>query len=143
MNSRFCFLIDDDEDDREIFAMALKKAKAEFICTMAHNGKEAITKAQEGDFVPSYIFVDLNMPSVSGRDVVKAFNTIDRFKNVATIVYTTSSSEKDISELKEMGVTHYLVKPTSFSVLVDILSNLFAHKEMPFFLGEAVAQKSN
>jgi len=143
MSSRFCFLIDDDEDDREIFAMALKKAKAEFVCTMARNGKEAITKAHEGDFVPSYIFVDLNMPMVSGRDVVEAFKNIDRFKNVSIIVYTTSSLEKDITELKEMGVTHYLVKPTSFSALVGILSNLFAHKEMPFFLGEALPAKPN
>jgi CheY-like chemotaxis protein len=134
MSLRSCFLIDDDEDDREIFELALKKAKADFVCSMAKNGKEAIAKAQVGDFVPGFIFVDLNMPLVSGREVVAAFKQIDRFANVPIIVYTTSSAEKDIADIKALGASHYMVKPPSFASLVTVLNDLFAQKELPFLL---------
>ncbi|MCO6147475.1 response regulator [Flavobacterium sp. NRK1] len=134
MSLRSCFLIDDDEDDREIFALALKKAKAEFVCTMAKNGKEALLHASKGDFVPGYIFVDLNMPMISGRECVAELKKIDRLADVPVIVYTTSSFDKDIEDLKKMGVNHYLVKPRSFSALATILKTLFTKKELPFLL---------
>ncbi len=134
MSLRSCFLIDDDEDDREIFALALKKAKADFVCTMAKNGKEAITHVHEGDFVPGYIFVDLNMPMVSGRECLAELKKVDRLANVPIIVYTTSSFHKDVEELKNLGATHYLVKPSSFSALTAMLTDLFTKKELPFFL---------
>jgi len=138
MGLRSCFLIDDDEDDREIFTMALKKAEADFVCTMAKNGREAIDKALAGDFVPGYIFVDLNMPLVSGKECVRAFKKIERFKDVPIIVYTTSSFSKDIREVRDLGAAHYLVKPTRFSELVHILIELFNEKNLPFFLTSGV-----
>jgi len=138
MGSRSCFLVEDDEDDREIFTLALKKAEADFVCSTAKNGKEAIEKALSGDFVPGYIFVDLNMPLVSGRDCIRAFKKIERFKGVPIIAYTTSSFSKDIREMRDLGATHYLVKPTSFSALVHILTELFHEENLPFFLTSGV-----
>jgi len=136
MSAGSCFLIDDDEDDREIFAMALKKAHAGFVCAMAKNGKEAIAHVTEGDFIPGYIFVDLNMPLVSGRECVAAFKKVERFADVPIIVYTTSSFEKDVEDLKNLGATHYLVKPTSFTTLVTLLEKIFSEKDLPFFIYE-------
>lgn len=138
MGSCSCFLIDDDEDDREIFTLALKKAEADFVCSTARNGKEAIEKALAGNFVPNYIFIDLNMPLVSGRECLRALRKIERFKNVPMIVYTTSSFSKDIREVRDLGATHYLVKPTSFSALVHILTELFNEQNLPFFLTSGV-----
>lgn len=134
MSIRSCFLVDDDADDREIFAMALKKAHAEYVCDMAKNGKEAIEAIQNCDIVPGYIFVDLNMPQVSGRECVMAFKNIDRLENVPIIVYTTSSLTRDVDDIRNLGATHYLVKPTRFTALVALLEDLFAQKEMPFFI---------
>ena len=134
MSAGSCFLVDDDADDREIFALALKKANAGYVCDMAKNGREAIEAIQNCDKVPGYIFVDLNMPLVSGRDCVTAFKNIPRLEKVPIIVYTTSSLTKDVEELKHLGATHYLVKPTRFTVLVAQLEELFTKKDMPFFI---------
>lgn len=135
MSLRSCFLIDDDEDDREIFAMALQKANADFVCKTAKNGKEALENVAKHDFVPGYIFVDLNMPMVSGRECVAALRKIDRLALVPVIVYTTSSFAKDIEDVKMLGASHYLIKPSSFSALVAALEKLFAAEgSLPFLL---------
>ena len=134
MSKGFCFLIDDDADDREIFAMALKKANAGYVCTMAKNGKEAIEAMNSCDKVPGYIFVDLNMPLVSGRDCVTAFKRLNHLENVSIIVYTTSSNQKDVDDVKNLGASHYLVKPTKFSALVALLEDIFTKSSLPFFI---------
>lgn len=134
MSISSCFLIDDDEDDREIFAMALKKAHGDFVCSTAKNAKEALTHVHKNDFVPHYIFVDLNMPMISGKECVAAFKKVDRLAGVPIIVYTTSAYNKDVEDIKNLGASHYLVKPTSFSTLVALLKNIFSGKEVPFYL---------
>lgn len=131
-----CFLIDDDADDREIFALALRKAQADLVCTTAANGREAIIQIREGDTVPAYIFVDLNMPMISGKEVLAALKKIDRLKEVPIIAYTTSSLKKDVEDVKKLGAAHYLVKPTSFGALTSILTDIFNDKDLPFYIGD-------
>ncbi|PZR24394.1 MAG: response regulator [Flavobacterium psychrophilum] len=135
MSTGSCFLVDDDADDREIFALALKKAKADYVCDMAKDGNDAIEMMQNCDKVPGYIFVDLNMPMVTGRECIVAFKKIPRLADVPIIVYSTSSHEKDIADLKDLGADYYLVKPTKFSVLVSALEDIFAGKAVPFLIG--------
>jgi len=136
MSQRSCFLIDDDEDDREIFAMALKKANADFVCSMAKNGRDALDIVANSDFVPNYIFIDLNMPMVSGRDCLSALKKVKRFEGVPIIVYTTSSHSTDINDTKKLGADHYLVKPTSIVVLSQLLNDVFTKNDLPFLLTE-------
>ena len=131
-----CFLIDDDEDDREIFAMALKNANADYVCSMAKNGRDALDVVANSDFVPAYIFVDLNMPLVSGRECLVALKKVKRFAGVPVIVYTTSSHSKDIDDMLHLGADHYLIKPTSLTALVGLLTNIFTEKELPFLLSD-------
>lgn len=134
MSAGSCFLVDDDEDDREIFTLALKKAQAGYVCDMAKNGKEAIEAMQKCDVVPGYIFVDLNMPLISGRECIAAFNKIERLAEVPIIAYTTSSLSKDVEDVKNLGAAHYLVKPTKFTALVSLLEDLFTKEDMPFYI---------
>lgn len=136
MSQRSCFLIDDDEDDREIFAMALKKANADFVCSMAKNGRDALDLVANSDFVPNYIFVDLNMPLVSGRECLAGLKKVKRFAAVPIIVYTTSSHCKDIADTQNLGASHYLVKPTSIAELTRLLSTIFTTSSLPFLLSE-------
>ena len=115
--------------------MALQKANADFVCKTAKNGKEALENAAKHDFVPNYIFVDLNMPMVSGRECVVALRKIDRLAHVPIIVYTTSSFGKDIEDVKALGATHYLIKPSSFTALVAALEKIFATETiLPFLI---------
>lgn len=134
MSQRSCFLIDDDEDDREIFAMALKNANADYVCSMAKNGRDALDLVANSDFVPDYVFVDLNMPMVSGRECLTGLKKVKRFAAVPIIVYTTSSHSKDIEDMLNLGASHYLIKPTSLTELIRLLKDIFTKKDLPFLI---------
>ncbi|RWW99680.1 response regulator [Flavobacterium cerinum] len=133
MSIRSCFLIDDDDDDREIFALALENAHGVSRCIMAKNGVDAVKIVNEADFIPTYIFIDLNMPLMSGKECLLALKK-SRLSSVPVIVYTTSSNCKDVEETKKLGAAHYLVKPTSVTALTGILSDIFSGITLPYYL---------
>lgn len=135
MIKQACFLIDDDEDDREIFGIALEDAAPGFECITAKNGLEAMELLNTGNFMPSHIFVDLNMPYMSGIECLQAIKNIPALATVPVIMYTTSSHNKDIEESRALGASHYLIKPTSLTTLIELLSGIFKKTEQPYVLG--------
>jgi len=121
-----CFLIDDDEDDREIFSLALSTANSSSTYVTATNGEDALRILEEQpDFVPDFIFLDLNMPFMDGRSCLKELRKISKLRDVPIIMFTTSSYSKDIEDTLKLGASHYLIKPTSLNALVAILISFF------------------
>lgn len=136
MKQPICFLIDDDEDDREIFQMALNNANDAFRCVTARNGVDAIQLIrQEYEFMPDFVFLDLNMPYMSGKECLEAIKQNERFHSTPIIIYTTSSYRKDVEDTKILGASHFLVKPPGLGELTGILSGILDKKELPFFIG--------
>jgi DNA-binding response OmpR family regulator len=113
-----CFLIDDDEDDQEIFTLALNNIDEAISCVTANDGIDALNKLSLNDnFTPDFIFLDLNMVRMNGRECLVEIKKIQRLQQVPIIIYSTSSEQKDISETKELGATDYIVKPPSMTQL--------------------------
>lgn len=130
-----CFLIDDDEDDREIFSIALSETDHCNTCVTASNGEDALRILNtEPDFTPDYIFLDLNMPLMNGKTCLKELRKIDRLKDVPIIIFTTSSYARDIEDTLNLGASHYLVKPSSISSLTKILLSFFEGNRTEFQL---------
>ena len=128
-----CFLIDDDSDDREIFAIAAENTSASVITAI--NGVDALNKLNSDPaFIPDFIFLDLNMPYLSGIDCLAQIKQISHLNEVPVIVYTTSSYEKDAEKTKRLDAAHFLVKPTSLNILTSKLSSIFTRQDLPFYL---------
>jgi CheY-like chemotaxis protein len=133
-----CFLIDDDIDDREIFEMALKEIDDSHICITANNGIEAIEKLRNDvEFIPDFIFLDLNMPRMNGRQCLEEIKKIPHVRNVPVIIYSTSSEQRDMEETQKMGAAHFLTKPPSINTLSATLSQFFRQPETSFVLHHA------
>jgi CheY-like chemotaxis protein len=121
-----CFLIDDDVDDQEIFALALERVNTSIKCTMANDGIEALEKLRGNDTsVPQYIFLDLNMPRVNGKQCLAEIKKDSRLDHIPVIIYSTSSDPRDVDETKQLGATAFITKPSKISDLVKILSDFF------------------
>lgn len=120
-----CFLIDDDDDDQEIFSLALNTIDENISFVTANDGIEALNKLQiEGAFTPHFIFLDLNMVRMSGRECLREIKKIPHLKNIPVIIYSTSSEQKDITETMLLGATDYIVKPPSISILTKRLEQV-------------------
>ena len=113
-----CFLIDDDDDDQEIFTLALSNIDGAINCVTANDGIDALKKLTgDQSFVPDYIFLDLNMVRMNGRECLAEIKKIQRLQKVPVIIYSTSSEPRDISETKQLGASDYIVKPPSMTQL--------------------------
>lgn len=119
-----CLLIDDDEDDREIFCIALAEANPAVKCFTANDGVEALEILRDESFVPDYIFLDLNMPLMSGKECLVEIRKQNHLNDTSVIIYSTSASERDIHETSALGASGFITKPPAISVLIKKLEEV-------------------
>src|ERR1051325_7487517 len=91
-----CVLIDDDADDQDVFLLALEAVDKSIRCHIANDGVEALQMLSVGKgFSPDYIFLDLNMPRMNGKQCLGQIKKIDCLRNIPVIIYSTTADQKD------------------------------------------------
>jgi len=128
-NYRRIFLTDDDADDRDLFMDALKEIDNTIYCYHATNGESAL-KVLSGDILekPELIFLDVNMPKINGKGVLKTLKHSPELSNIPVIMYSTFFSPEDVKEITALGASHYLVKQTNFKDLCEALKGILTTK---------------
>ncbi len=124
---RVFFIADDDLDDQELFIAALKEIDSFCKCITATNGYEALQRLQEMKApFPDFIFLDLNMPRVDGRQLLAAIKKMRELQNIPVIIYSTSADQRDIDETMQLGATYFLQKPNRFEDLQNALQDVLS-----------------
>jgi CheY-like chemotaxis protein len=120
---RTCFLIDDDEDDQEIFSLALVNVSPSTRCVYANDGIYGLEKLkQDPHFTPGLIFIDINMPRMNGLECLKEIKKIDRLQNVPVYMFSTAADTSVINECKRLGATDFIRKSAAMSDLENALN---------------------
>lgn len=114
-------LIDDDEEDQEIFKTALSIISETVSCTSFSNAKEALNMLYGHELDPDVIFLDLNMPIMSGQEFLVEVKKSDSVKHIPVIIFSTTSNLATIQLTRELGAADFITKPHRFDALVDIL----------------------
>lgn len=125
-------MADDDPDDRLLTADALKEARLINDIRFVENGVELLDYLRrQGKFAapadaprPGLILLDLNMPRMDGRTVLKELKQDPDLRTIPVVVLTTSKDDEDVYRSYDLGVNSYIVKPVTFEALVDILQTL-------------------
>jgi CheY-like chemotaxis protein len=126
-----CFLVDDDTDDLEIFAMAVAETGQSITCMTANDGFDALRLLnQDETFIPDFIFLDLNMPRMSGKQCLVEIKKIKRLMHIPVVIYSTSARQRDIDDTLKLGAAHFFTKPPSIPALTKALSGLLARHEI-------------
>lgn len=113
--------IDDDSDDCELFMQALE-AVSPATYTAIHNPVEALQKLIKQEIKPDVIFLDLNMPIMSGIEFLIQIKKQEKLKEIPIIIFSTSQLDDIIHEAKEHGAFDFISKPNNFNDLKKILS---------------------
>lgn len=122
-------LVDDDEDDRQLFFEAAKEVDDAIECISASNGQDALIYLRDtANPLPDYIFLDLRMPGLSGRQCLLEIKKDARLQSVPVVVYTTSRDVKESIELKDLGATHFMSKPISPDDVYYLISFVLGEK---------------
>lgn len=118
------FMADDAPDDMCLFKDALLDLGINHDLTWFRDGELLLNNLNTTNFVPEMVFLDLNMPKMSGMDCLKEIRKSDKFKDVIVVIYSTSSDHYDIENSFDAGANHYLTKPNTYLKLKESLYQL-------------------
>ncbi|MFL9831746.1 response regulator [Flavobacterium sp. ARAG 55.4] len=113
--------IDDDFDDCDFFEQAVKTI-TDAAYTSIQNPIDALHKLINGEINPDLIFLDINMPCMSGKEVLSEIKKSEKIKDIPVIFLSTSSLYAEDAIIS--GARDYLVKPNSISELRKLLSKI-------------------
>lgn len=87
----------------------------------ASNGKDALAMLRVTPV--SMVFLDLNMPEMSGMEVVKAVRADAKLAHVPIIIVSSESTESRIEQMKADGVNGYIKKPFTPEQIGEVITN--------------------
>jgi CheY-like chemotaxis protein len=128
--ARECHLlhIDDDADDRELFALAFAKSGLDGVLHSVAGAADALLYLNQlgphiGAPRPRLIILDLSLPRLDGRELLELLRVNPRFKSIPVIVLTGSENYADMARCRALGVDDYVVKPHTSQELVELIAS--------------------
>jgi DNA-binding response OmpR family regulator len=112
------YVIEDEVNLAAIFSKAL--GLAGFQTRTYHNGQEAINSLDFTDQTPALVLLDLNLPLVSGKEILRFIRSDQRFTKTRVILATSDSAA--VAGEVELKSDIVLLKPISFTQLRDLAS---------------------
>ena len=125
-------LIDDDSDDIELFREAVYELSRDIVCWTAKDGEEGLKMlTQDLMVLPDYIFLDVNMPVMDGKQTLTKIKQHTRLKTIPVFMYSTTSNDHEISHMKNLGARDFVIKPPTFERLVKMLKSVLLKGHIP------------
>lgn len=125
MNDKKILLIDDDAEDRSIAAEAIREVDDGVSIQMAESGHEAL-KLMNAFFdeasLPNLIVLDVNMPKMTGIEVLRVIKSDERFNTIPVIIYSTSINPYEKDRCVNLGAHSYITKPVSYKESIEVAS---------------------
>ena len=124
-------LVEDNPADVELTLRALKKHNLTNQVHVVTDGAQALdylfgsgASGEQNHVPPKVVFLDLKLPKVDGREVLRRMKSDAKMKMIPVVVLTSSKEESDIVESYKLGANSYVVKPLDFDKFVEAVSEL-------------------
>lgn len=125
-------IIDDDSDDLDVMQEVLSQIDPTLRCISFLYPDEALRfLGNELIPVPDYIFIDINMPRITGEECLSELRKIDVFKPIPIIMHSTSIFESRSQWLLENGATYTFQKPFKMNDLKVVLESIIYGTPIP------------
>jgi CheY-like chemotaxis protein len=115
--------VEDEENDILLVQHACSALQMPRPLVVAQDANEAI-RYLEGNEPPAVVLLDLNLPGKSGLDVLNWIRKQPRLASVPVLVFSCSNQVRDVERARALGATEYLVKPSSYFQLQELLQGL-------------------
>jgi CheY-like chemotaxis protein len=120
-------LVEDNLGDAELTRQSLAASKLSISLTTLDDGEKALSYLrkeppyQKADR-PDLVLLDLNLPKLSGGELLREIKTDKALKSLPVIVLTSSEEETEISKCYAEGANCYIVKPVDFKSFMNVVS---------------------
>lgn len=125
-------VVEDSDDDFFATERAFRKANLLNPVQRCATGDEALDFLyQRGEYAhragkanPSLILLDLNLPGLDGRAVLRTIKSDPKLHKIPVVVLTTSAAERDIAQCYDDGANSYVHKPVDMMRFVEAIIRL-------------------
>lgn len=132
MKPKSIVLVEDNPQDEMLTLRALRKANLANHVQVVRDGQQALDYLfREGEFadrpgtdLPAVILLDLNLPRVSGLEVLARLRADPRTRLVPIVILTSSDEERDRLGCYESGANSFVRKPLEFAEFVETVARL-------------------
>ena len=120
-------LVEDNLEDVAVTKRVLKHNKLDRRLVIATSGKVALDALQNKtkEDLPQLILLDINLPDVSGIDLLTHIKKDKSLDTIPVVILTGSNEDQDIQKSYDLGASSYLVKPISNDALMQVVEKLF------------------
>ncbi len=123
-------LVEDNPHDAEMTARALDAYDFAKLIYHVTDGEQALHYLfarglyayRNARRVPRFVLLDLNLPRVSGLEVLRQMKSDERTKRIPVIIFTASKEDQDRVESQNLGVNSYITKPADAESFAKTIS---------------------
>ena len=124
-------LIEDNQDHAKILRWAFEQTDWPANITFFPDGESAIEHLHAANKrnapSPDLIFLDLNLPRIDGRDVLRSLKSDPSTKDVPVLVLSSSDREEDVRKAYELGASTYICKSVVLNELRSSLQSILEY----------------
>lgn len=113
-------VVEDNDLNRKLFCDLLA-ANGHVVEPLA-DGREALARARS--FVPDLVIMDIQMPNVSGLDLIEALKRDEALQAIPVLAVTAYAGKGDEERIREAGAEGYLAKPVSITPFMQAVNRL-------------------
>lgn len=132
MNCQPVLLVEDNPDDETLALRAFRKNNISNEIVVARDGVEALDYLfAQGQYaerdsrdLPAVVLLDLNLPKVSGLEVLRRIRENEYTRRLPVVILTSSKHEEDLVKSYDLGANSYVRKPVDFNDFVGAVSQL-------------------
>jgi two-component system cell cycle response regulator DivK len=113
-------VVEDNDLNRKLFCDVLRSQG--FAVEPVADGLEALDRAR--DFVPNLIIMDIQLPNVSGLDLIEAAKADATLRSIPVLAVTAYAGKGDEERIRQAGAEGYLAKPVSIGPFMAAVRGL-------------------
>lgn len=124
-------IVEDSDDDYEYTEQAFRESRLKNPIRRCEDGQQALDYLyQKGNYNrdnaprPGIVLLDLNMPGIDGREVLRRVKSDDHLTDIPVVVLTTSLDSQDIDASYKEGANTYIQKPVDMDSLFSAIKRL-------------------
>ena len=113
-------VVEDNELNLKLFCDLLRAH--EYVCEPVRDGREAVARAR--DFAPDLIVMDIQMPHVTGYDLILELKADEALRTIPVMAVTAYAGRDDEERIRAAGAAAYVSKPISLARFMDAVGGL-------------------